>query len=366
MKSTQRVIVESPFGAPTPEGVERNLRYLRACMRDCLDRNEAPFASHGLYTQPGVLDDWNPAEREKGILSGFAWRAVAHKTVVYVDLGISGGMRASIANAQRAAQHSSWEHPTEFRFLGGEWSQFAAVEEIKRLINELAPPSVDRPQTISFGDLPQPPPMITPRSPRDTIAQTRGARERAKSHAEGPPPDVLDDLHPVPPELRVPPKALMPAGPVQFTQALAIMCPDCLAVVLHPCVDLITGEHLAHAVHVTRFFTAAKDAITPEDLKRTGVRSRLPSSEISPLPKPVEPIDPNEIPPLIPVPRSDSQITPLPPPPLPAPTPPQILDTSQDEDDLGPITEAEVKALLKQGAEDRAAAEKTLKTNGRY
>ena len=43
------VIIESPY-----EGdVETNLRYLRACMADCLHRNEAPFASHGLEMKLG-------------------------------------------------------------------------------------------------------------------------------------------------------------------------------------------------------------------------------------------------------------------------------------------------------------------------
>lgn len=47
------VIIESPYAGD----VDRNLEYLRAAMRDCLKRGEAPFASHALYTQPGVLDD---------------------------------------------------------------------------------------------------------------------------------------------------------------------------------------------------------------------------------------------------------------------------------------------------------------------
>ncbi len=49
----EAVILESPYGG-TPEEVERNVKYARACLRDCLLRGEAPFASHLLYTQPGV------------------------------------------------------------------------------------------------------------------------------------------------------------------------------------------------------------------------------------------------------------------------------------------------------------------------
>lgn len=109
------VIVESPFAADTPEGVERNLRFLRAAMRDCLLRGEAPYASHGLYTQPGVLDDKSPEEREKGLLAGFTWRPFAVKTVVYTNLGLSSGMQRGIAHAH------SIGHVIEYRELEG-WS----------------------------------------------------------------------------------------------------------------------------------------------------------------------------------------------------------------------------------------------------
>ncbi len=91
----KRVIIESPYAGD----VERNLTYLRRCMSDCLKRNEAPFASHGLYTQPGVLDDADPVERELGIHAGFAWQNVAHVIAVYTDYGISGGMQYGIDHA---------------------------------------------------------------------------------------------------------------------------------------------------------------------------------------------------------------------------------------------------------------------------
>lgn len=105
----RRVIIESPYAGD----VETNLHYLRAATRDCLERGEAPFASHGLYTQPGVLDDGAPTEREWGIQAGFAWRQVADATVVYGDLGITRGMEYGIAHAQDAG------HPVEYRKLAG-------------------------------------------------------------------------------------------------------------------------------------------------------------------------------------------------------------------------------------------------------
>ena len=107
------VVIESPYAGD----VELNLRYLRACMADCLRRGEAPFASHALYTQPGVLDDSDPAQRKLGMDAGFAWRDMATATIVYTDLGISKGMVAGMKHAQTVD-----EHEIVFRELGGEWN----------------------------------------------------------------------------------------------------------------------------------------------------------------------------------------------------------------------------------------------------
>jgi hypothetical protein len=100
-----KVIIESPYAGD----VERNTRYAKACMKDCLERGEAPFASHLLYTQ--VLDDTDPVEREWGIEAGLIWGACADLTVVYTDLGISGGMRYGIKHAEDA------NIPIEYRSL---------------------------------------------------------------------------------------------------------------------------------------------------------------------------------------------------------------------------------------------------------
>lgn len=102
-----RVVIESPYAGH----VGKNLSYLSDALRDCLLRGEAPFASHGLYTRIGVLDDNDLRERELGIKAGFLWRSVAEKTVVYTDLGISLGMKFGI-------EHSlSIGIPIEYRSL---------------------------------------------------------------------------------------------------------------------------------------------------------------------------------------------------------------------------------------------------------
>lgn len=90
------VILESPYTGD----VEANEEYARLCVRDSLSRGEAPIASHLLYTQPGILDDDAPAERQWGIDAGLAWKAVAHGSVVYTDRGITRGMEYGIAAAK--------------------------------------------------------------------------------------------------------------------------------------------------------------------------------------------------------------------------------------------------------------------------
>lgn len=94
------VIVESPFAGD----IERNTEYARACISDSLSRGEAPFASHLLYTQAGILDDAVPEERRKGIDAGLAWGRAADLTAVYTDLGVSLGMEEGIKAAERAGR----------------------------------------------------------------------------------------------------------------------------------------------------------------------------------------------------------------------------------------------------------------------
>lgn len=100
------VIIESPYAGD----VERNTRYLRAALADSLHRGEAPIASHGLYTQPGVLDDTRPDDRELGMRAGFVWRVRVPDvvTVFYLDLGWSPGMCAALEHVHALSR--SWAY----------------------------------------------------------------------------------------------------------------------------------------------------------------------------------------------------------------------------------------------------------------
>ena len=108
----RRVIVESPFKATERYSERGNIEYARAAMHDCLMRGEAPYASHLLYTQKGVLDDSDPAERQRGIDAGLAWGNVADAVAVYTDRGISRGMQYGIdrhMEAGRTIEYRSME-----------------------------------------------------------------------------------------------------------------------------------------------------------------------------------------------------------------------------------------------------------------
>ena len=87
------VNIESPFAGD----VAGNKSYLRACLHDSIvGHGEAPFASHGLYTQAGVLDDLVPEQRVVGMRAGFEFHRVVDAEILYLDKGLSGGMQQGL------------------------------------------------------------------------------------------------------------------------------------------------------------------------------------------------------------------------------------------------------------------------------
>ena len=104
----KRVILESPFAGE----VESNIKYARRCVRHSLSNNEAPIASHLLYTQKGILNDDIESERKLGIDAGLAWKQVAEKHVFYIDYGMSKGMHYALEYATEN------KIKVEFRYIG--------------------------------------------------------------------------------------------------------------------------------------------------------------------------------------------------------------------------------------------------------
>jgi hypothetical protein len=85
-----RVIIESPFKGD----IKYNTKYAQKCLKDSLDRGEAPLVFHLLYTQ--VLDEDNDKGRSKGLTTSFEWHKFAELIAVYQDFGISYGMQLAI------------------------------------------------------------------------------------------------------------------------------------------------------------------------------------------------------------------------------------------------------------------------------
>jgi len=112
------VIVESPYAGRNPAHYRRNIAYLHACILDCLQRGEVPYASHGFY--PGALDDTDPTQRTAGIEAGFRTAEIFHQVggfrAFYTDRGESTGMGYARRHSEKIGMLSI------DRQLGSEWS----------------------------------------------------------------------------------------------------------------------------------------------------------------------------------------------------------------------------------------------------
>lgn len=91
------VMIETPLMARGERTMEMNLQYARICMLDSIQKGEAPFAMHLLYTQ--VLDDRIADQRKQGMECGLAWLLRADSVILYCDHGVSGGMKAAYKKA---------------------------------------------------------------------------------------------------------------------------------------------------------------------------------------------------------------------------------------------------------------------------
>jgi hypothetical protein len=122
------VVVESPYQSDDGNPVEF-IEYARACLAFCLRHGAAPFASHLLYTQPGVLDDQIQDERRLGMEAGFLWANHASERWVFTDFGITEGMERGIRLGETLRQkierielgpdwQEKWLGPTKTRNFG--------------------------------------------------------------------------------------------------------------------------------------------------------------------------------------------------------------------------------------------------------
>lgn len=89
---------------------ESNVSFARQCCMNSIGRGEAPFVPHLHYPFVG-LDDFEPRERALGIRCGLSWLAASEIVAVYVDRGVTKGMRQELAKAKEL-----WQ---EVEYVGG-------------------------------------------------------------------------------------------------------------------------------------------------------------------------------------------------------------------------------------------------------
>lgn len=100
------------------EAREAGLAYLRAAIRDCLVRGEAPASAWGFY--PWAVE-WfdDPDLVARALEAALAWEEASEAVVVYEDLGVTEPMGKAIERCERAGRS------VERRKIG--WSARPAV-----------------------------------------------------------------------------------------------------------------------------------------------------------------------------------------------------------------------------------------------
>lgn len=117
------VVLETRYVSEDIATMIKYRKFTLACIRDCLKRGEAPYASHMLFTETNALGEFSPDERAIGMHSGFLWGSNAVKTVVYTDLGLGLGMQQGIKSAQEVGRS------VEYRELG--WIPSVTASEVE-------------------------------------------------------------------------------------------------------------------------------------------------------------------------------------------------------------------------------------------
>lgn len=99
------VFICSPFSADNDADFFRNIEYAQDATRDAISRGESPYTPHLFLTQ--VLKDEDPQERALSLEISKRFLMRCDGIAVYLDHGVSPGMRGEIAAAQ-AAHMTIW------------------------------------------------------------------------------------------------------------------------------------------------------------------------------------------------------------------------------------------------------------------
>jgi hypothetical protein len=86
--------IESPYAAQSEDLMLTHILYARMACSWAIKQGYSPYASHLLYTQPGILNDDKPEERALGFeLATAMVKKCADVSLFFMDLGESSGMK---------------------------------------------------------------------------------------------------------------------------------------------------------------------------------------------------------------------------------------------------------------------------------
>lgn len=135
-KPSERDVKEYEGRYSRAELLRQNLIYARLALLNSLLRGEAPLASHLLYTQV-----WSekPELRESGIKAGLEVHHMCALVALYVDLGVSAGMKAAEDHAhllgtergRRTVLDSSRGRDPREQLAGMELTGFPYLEDLE-------------------------------------------------------------------------------------------------------------------------------------------------------------------------------------------------------------------------------------------
>ena len=90
----KKVVIECPFKGDTLKEFKQNAEYTAMCLKDSLERGEAPIAMKWMYS--GVLNEANQEHLLMITKAQMIWATSATKVVIYDDLGVPPYMQAVI------------------------------------------------------------------------------------------------------------------------------------------------------------------------------------------------------------------------------------------------------------------------------
>lgn len=96
LKNPRRTaLVLTPFMSEDPAKKDMFYRYAKRAVKDCLNRGEAPLASH-IFFYEFFNNNLIQTERDMGFISQVSWIKDCDMVVVYMDFGITQAMKAAL------------------------------------------------------------------------------------------------------------------------------------------------------------------------------------------------------------------------------------------------------------------------------